>query len=82
MRKILLLAAASCAFAAPALTSAVAEEVGVQVRPGVTVGETPRVSEERKTVIKRDEPGSQTTVIKKEHDDGSASKTVIHREND
>lgn len=84
MRKILLIAAASCALAAPALSSALADEVGVRVTPpsaGVTVGETPRVNEERKTVIKKDDPGGQTTVIKKEHDDGSSSKTVIHRDN-
>jgi hypothetical protein len=77
MRKVLLIAAASCALAAPAL----ADEV--VVRPpaaGVTVGETPRVDTERKTVIKKDEPGGQTTVIKKEHGDGSQSKTVIHRD--
>ncbi len=82
MRKILLIAAASCALAAPAL----ADEVRV-VPPAadVTVGESHRVyvpDETRKTVIKKDEPGSQTTVIKKEHGDGSESKTVIHRDND
>jgi len=81
MRKVLLIAAASCALAAPAL----ADEVRV-VPPAadVTVGETHRVvpEESRKTVIKKDEPGSQTTVIKKEHGDGSESKTVIHRDND
>ncbi len=77
MKKVLLIAAATCALAAPAL----ADEV--VVRPpvaGVTVGETPRVETERKTVIKKDEPGGQTTVIKKEHGDGSESKTVIHRD--
>lgn len=81
MRKVLLIAAAATALAAPAL----ADEVGVEVRPGVTVGESHRVvvpEESRKTVIKKEEPGSQTTVIKKEHSDGSESKTVIHREND
>jgi len=80
MRKILLIAATSCALAAPAL----ADEVRV-VPPAadVTVGERVYVPDEsRKTVIKKDEPGSQTTVIKKEHDDGSESKTVIHREKD
>ena len=77
MRKALLIAAASCALAAPAL----ADEV--VVRPpaaGVTVRETPRVDTERKTVIRKDEPGSQTTVIKKDHGDGTRSKTVIHRD--
>jgi hypothetical protein len=78
MRKLLLIAAASCALAAPAL----ADEVGVRVAPGVSVGESHRVPDEsRKTVIKKDEPGGQTTVIKKEHGDGSESKTVIHRNN-
>lgn len=80
MRRIFLIAAASCALAAPAL----ADEVRV-VPPAadVTVGESPRAYEpERKTVIKKDEPGSQTTVIKKEHGDGSESKTVIHRDKD
>jgi len=82
MRKVLLIAAASCALAAPAL----ADEVGVRVKPGVTVGERDRVyvpgETREKTVIKKDEPGSQTTVIKKQHGDGSESKTVIHRDND
>lgn len=80
MKKLLLIAAASCALAAPAL----ADEVRV-VPPAadVTVGESHRTYEpERKTVIKKDEPGGQTTVIKKEHGDGSESKTVIHRDND
>jgi hypothetical protein len=30
-------------------------------------------------VIKRDEPGERTTVIKKEDSDGNRSKTVIHQ---
>jgi hypothetical protein len=80
MRKVLLIATASCALAAPAL----ADEVRV-VPPAadVTVGERVYVPDEsRKTVIKKDEPGGQTTVIKKEHGDGSESKTVIHRDND
>ncbi|HZR72671.1 hypothetical protein [Bradyrhizobium sp.] len=79
MRNILMIAAATCVLAGPAL----ADEV--VVRPpaaGVTVGETPRTDTERKTVIKKDEPGSQTTVIKKEHDDGTRSKTVIHHDNE
>jgi hypothetical protein len=83
MRKILLAAAATCALAAPAL----ADDVGVRVGPvgaGVTVGEShhdydrDRVRE--KTVIKRDEPGDRTTVIKKEDSDGNRSKTVIHHD--
>ena len=79
MRKVLMIAAATCVLAGPAL----ADEVGVRAGPvgaGVTVGETPRVETERKTVIKKDEPGSQTTVIKKDHDDGTRSKTVIHHD--
>jgi hypothetical protein len=83
MRKILLVAAATCALAAPAL----ADEVGVRVGPvgaGVTVGEGrhdyDRNRVEEKTVIKRDEPDrDRTTVIKKEDSDGNRSKTVIHQ---
>jgi hypothetical protein len=83
MRKILLAAAATCALAAPAL----ADDVGVRVGPvgaGVTVGEShhdydrDRVRE--KTVIKRDEPGDRTTVIKKERGDGVESKTIIRHD--
>ena len=77
MKKVLMIAAATCALAGPAL----ADEL--VVRPpaaGVTVGETPRADTERKTVIKKDEPGSHTTVIKKDHDDGTRSKTVIHHD--
>lgn len=83
MRKILLVTAAACALAAPAL----ADEVGVRVGPvgaGVTVGEShhdydrDRVRE--KTVIKEHEPADRTTVIKKENSDGVESKTVIHHD--
>jgi hypothetical protein len=80
MRKLFLVAAASCALAGPAL----ADEVGVRVCPvgaGVTVGEH-RDRVEDKTVIKRDEPDrDRTTVIKKEDSDGNRSKTVIHHDN-
>src|ERR1700722_19143833 len=83
MRKILLAAAATCALAAPAL----ADDVGVRVGPvgaGVTVGEShhdyDRDRGRGKTVIKRDEPGDRTTVIKKEDSDGNRSKTVIHHD--
>ena len=81
MRKAFLIAAASCVLAGPAL----ADEVGVRVdpvRPGVTVGESHPVVREResKTVIKKDEPGDRTTVIKKEDSDGNRSKTVIHHD--
>ena len=84
MRKILLAAAATCALAAPAL----ADDVGVRVGPvgaGVTVGEShhdyDRDRVQEKTVIKKDEPGDRTTVIKKERGDGVESKTVIHHDN-
>jgi hypothetical protein len=83
MRKILLAAAAACALAAPAL----ADDVGVRVGPvgaGVTVGESHRDYDrdrvQDKTVIKKDEPGDRTTVIKKERGDGVESKTVIHHD--
>jgi hypothetical protein len=83
MRKILLAAAATCALAAPAL----ADDVGVRVGPvgaGVTVGESRPDSDrdrvQEKTVIKKDEPGDRTTVIKKEREDGVESKTVIHHD--
>ena len=85
MKKLLLVAAATCALATPVL----ADEVGVRVGPvgaGVTVGEgrhdydrdRDRVRE--KTVIRKDEPGRDTTVIKKEDSDGNRSKTVIHHD--
>jgi hypothetical protein len=82
MRKVLLIAAATCALAVPAM----AEEVGVRVGPvgaGVTVGEGHRDYDrdrvQEKTVIKKDEPEGRTTVIKKERGDGVESKTVIHQ---
>jgi hypothetical protein len=81
MKKILLVAAATCALATPVL----AEEVGVGVGPvgaGVTVGESHRdYARDRvreKTIIKEHEPTDRTTVIKKDHGDGVESKTVIH----
>jgi len=83
MKKILLIAATTGALAAPAM----AEDVGVQVGPvgaGVTVGQGHRDYDRdrvrEKTVIKEHEPADHTTVIKKEHGDGSESKTVIHRD--
>jgi hypothetical protein len=83
MKKLLFVAAATCALAVPAL----ADDVGVRVGPvgaGVTVGEShhdydrDRVRE--KTVIRRDEPRDRTTVIKKEDSDGNRSKTIIHHD--
>jgi hypothetical protein len=77
--KYALVIAAVAALATPAL----ADEVGVRVGPvgaGVTVGEGHRDvvrEQERTTVIKEREPADRTTVIKKEHDDGVRSKTVI-----
>jgi hypothetical protein len=83
MKKILLVAAATCALAVPAL----AEEVGVRAGPvgaGVTVGEShPDYDRDRvreKTVIKEHEPSDRTTIIKKDHGDGTESKTVIHHD--
>ena len=85
MKKLLLIAAAVGALAAPAL----ADEVGVRVGPvgaGVTVGEghgdydRDRVRE--RTVIKEREPSERTTIIKKDHGDGVETKTVIHHDND
>jgi hypothetical protein len=70
-------------------TPAFADEVGVHVGPvgaGVTVGQSPdyrdRDRDRDRTVIRESEPRDRTTVIKKEHDDGSESKTVIHHDND
>ncbi len=77
--KRLLIAAAVLAIATPAL----ADDVGVRVGPvgaGVSVGEGhPDHDRDRdRTVVKEREPSDRTTVIKKDHDDGTRSKTVIH----
>jgi len=79
--KYALAVAAVVALATPAF----AEDVGVRVGPvgtGVTVGEGHRDYDrdrdrDRTTVIKEREPAERTTVIKKEHDDGVRSKTII-----
>jgi Ni/Co efflux regulator RcnB len=87
MKKLLFVAAAVGALAAPAM----ADEVGVRVGPvgaGVTVGEghrdydRDRDRDRDRTVIREHEPRERTTIIKKEHGDGTESKTVIHRDND
>jgi hypothetical protein len=77
--KRLLIIAAIAALATPAL----ADDVGVRVGPvgaGVSVGEGHRDydRDRDRTVVKEREPSNRTTVIKKDHDDGTRSKTVIH----
>ena len=77
--KLILVVAAVAALATPAL----ADDVGVHVGPvgaGVSVGEghPDRDRDRDRTVIKEREPSERTTVIKKDHDDGTRSKTVIH----
>jgi hypothetical protein len=68
-------------------TPAFADEVGVRVGPvgaGVTVGQSPDYRDrdhDRTTVVKERQPADQTTVIKKNYDDGTQSKTVIHHDN-
>ena len=77
MKKYLLVAAI-LAVATPAMAE---DDVGVRVGPvgaGVTVGQAPDRDRDRTTVIKEREPSERTTVIKREHDDGTRSKTVIH----
>lgn len=80
MMKRLLIIAAIAALATPAL----ADDVGVHVGPvgaGVSVGEGHRDYDrdrDRTTVIKEREPSDRTTVIKKDHGDGTRSKTIIH----
>jgi hypothetical protein len=84
MKKLLFIAAAFGALALPAM----AEEVGVGVGPvgvGVTVGDGHRDYDrdrdrDRTNVIKEREPADRTTVIKKEHDDGVETKTIIHHD--
>jgi Ni/Co efflux regulator RcnB len=85
MKRILMIAVAAGALAGPAL----ADEVGVRVGPvgaGVTVREShrdyDRDRDRDRTVIREHEPRDRTTIIKKEHGDGTESKTVIHRDND
>jgi len=80
--KRLLIVAAVVAIATPAL----ADEVGVHVGPvgaGVTVGDGHRDYDrdrdrDHTTVIKEREPSDRTTVIKKDNDEGTRTKTIIH----
>ena len=87
MKKLLFAAAALGALAAPAL----ADDVGVRVGPvgaGVTVGESHRDRDydrdrvREKTIVREREPSDRTTIIKKDHGDGTESKTIIHHDND
>jgi hypothetical protein len=67
-------------------TPALAEEAGVGVGlvgVGVTVGEGHREYDrergrDRTTVIKERQPFDRTTVIKRDNEDGSRTKTIIH----
>jgi hypothetical protein len=79
MMRYFFIAATMIAVATPAM----ADEVGVRVGPvgaGVTVGAAPDRDRDRDrtTVIKERDPGERTTDIKKENEDGTRSKTVIH----
>jgi hypothetical protein len=50
----------------------------------VTVGQSPDYRDrdhDRTTIVKERQPADQTTVIKKNYDDGTQSKTVIHHDN-
>ena len=84
MNKHLFAAAMVTALAAPAF----ADEVGVHVGPagaGVTVGQSHEYRErdrdrDRTTVIREREPTDRTTVIKKEDEFGTRSKTIIHHD--
>jgi hypothetical protein len=80
--KYLIIAAALLA------TPAMADEVGVHVGPvgaGVTVGQSPdyRDHDRDHTTVIREQPRDtdRTTIIKKDHEDGTESKTVIHHDN-
>src|SRR6476469_1604781 len=78
--KYALIVATAAVLATPAFAEEVGGGVGVgPVGAGVTVGQTRDNDRdrERTTVIKEREPADRTTVIKKEHDDGTRSKTVI-----
>jgi hypothetical protein len=79
--KLALIVVTAAALATPAFADDVG--VGVSVGPvgaGATVGEHRDYGRDRDhtTVIKEREPTDRTTVIKKENEDGTRSKTVIH----
>jgi len=79
MKTYLLAAATILALGAPAM----ADEVGVHVGPvgaGVTVGRAPDRDRDRDrtTVIREREPRDRTTVIKRDNEDGTRTKTIIH----
>jgi hypothetical protein len=73
--------AAVATLATPALADEVGVGVGVgPVGAGVSVGQSRDYDRDRdreRTVIKEREPSERTTVIKKEHDDGTRNKTII-----
>jgi len=76
-----LIVATAAVLTTPALADDVGVGVGVgPVGAGVTVGEHNDYDRDRDhtTVIKEREPPDRTTVIKKENEDGTRSKTVIH----
>jgi hypothetical protein len=79
--KFVLIVATAAVLTTPALADDVGVGVGVgPVGAGVTVGEHHDYERDRDhtTVIKEREPTDRTTVIKKENEDGTRSKTVIH----
>ncbi len=83
--KLALIIATAAALATPALAEEVGVGVGVgPVGAGATVGQPRDYDQDRDrdrdrtTVIKEREPTDRTTVIKKENEDGTRSKTVIH----
>ena len=85
MKKFLLVGAAVVALATPAL----ADDVGVRVGPvgaGVTVGEShfdrDRDRDRDRAVILREHPRHRTVIIKRDHDEGVESRTVIHHGDD
>jgi hypothetical protein len=78
--KYTLIIAALAALSTPALAEEVGVGVGVgPVGAGISVGESHRDYDrdrDRTTVIKEREPSERTTVIKKENDEGTRSKTI------